>query len=92
MAPPCPEMNTILSPLLTIFLSKASYSTFCSRVPELTREPTIMENVPACKRVVLAAHSFGVTTSTGHRGLCLARIDAVLPEWVKARMRLAYKS
>ena len=59
---------------------------------EFTKEPTIIEKVPLCIKVVSAAQLFGVTTRIGHLGLCFARIEAVLPECVKARIRLAFRS
>lgn len=40
----------------------------------------------------LAAHSLGVTASTGHLGLCLATFLAVIPECVNTIIRLALTS
>lgn len=59
---------------------------------ELIRLPTIIEKVPLRSRVELATQEFGVTTRIGQRGLCFVSSIAVVDEYVKARMRLAFMS
>ena len=66
--------------------------TFCSKVLELTREPTIIEKVPRWSRVELATHELGVTTRMGHLGLCLDNICVVLQECVNTKIKLAFMS
>ena len=87
--PDSPLVATTYSPLLTSFLFYASSIAFFNKMSAPINEPTSVEWMPLCMRRLKAAHSLGVTASTGHLGLCLATVLAVIPLCVKTMIKLA---